>query len=97
AAARRGFQALAEDVVWIDTVHGRWWGAPWTFHLLPDAPALFPELAGIEPRLEINGELKLPVELESVRPGSTVASAGPAGVVFLDRRDAPPSAPSRLG
>lgn len=91
AAARRGFQALAEDVVWLDTARGLCWGMPWTFHLLPDAPALFPELAGLAPHLEINGEHKLRVDLEALRPGSTAPSARPAGLIFLDRRSAGPS------
>jgi hypothetical protein len=86
AAARRGFQALSEDVVWIEVERAVWWGAPWTFHLLPDAGRLFPELAGKPLERQPNGEAKLVVELESVRPGSTAPSARAGPVVMLSRR-----------
>ena len=77
AGARRHYQALAEDVVWLDREQGRWWGMPWSFHLLPDAKTLFPELTPFEPILQTNDELKLEVNLEHVRPGSTTVSAKP--------------------
>jgi hypothetical protein len=86
AAARRGFQALSEDVVWVEVERAAWWGAPWTFHLLPDARRLFPELAGKPLERQPNGEVKLAVELESVRPGSTTPSARAGPVVMLTRR-----------
>jgi hypothetical protein len=93
AAARRGFQALSEDVVWVELERAVWWGAPWTFHLLPDARRLFPELAGRPLERQPNGEVKVVVELESVRPGSTAPSAQAGPVVMLSRR---PGSPSRL-
>lgn len=93
AAARRGFQALAEDVVWIDVTHHVWWGMPWWFHLPPDTRQFFPELATYAPILEINGTQRLEVELESLRPGSTAVSAQPGPVVLLRRL---PGACSRL-
>jgi hypothetical protein len=85
AAARRRFQALAEDVVWLDEQTNRWWGMPWSFHLLPDAKQLFPELAPYEPVLQTNGEKKLEVNLETIRPGSTTVSAQPGAVVLVER------------
>jgi hypothetical protein len=89
AAARRrgtGLQALSEDVVWIDAERGCWWGTPWWFHLRPDARALFPELAaGNLPELILRGEPKLAVEMEAMRPGSTLARARPGPVVLLGR------------
>jgi ketosteroid isomerase-like protein len=93
AAARERWQALAEDIVWIAPDHRRWWGTPWTFHLLPDAPRLFPELAGRRPTVQLNGESKIAVSLEAHRRGSTTASATPSGIVLL-RRD--PGGRSRL-
>lgn len=93
AAARRGFQALAEDVVWIDVTHHVWWGMPWRFHLPPDTRQFFPELATSDPILEINGTPRLEVELERLRPGSTAVSAQPGPVVLLRRL---PGACSRL-
>jgi hypothetical protein len=85
AGARSKYQALAEDVVWLDARRKVWWGLPWSFHLLPDAKNLFPELAPYEPILQTNEELKLEVDLETIRPGSTTVSAQPGPVVFVER------------
>lgn len=85
AGARSRFQALAEDVVWLDHRCNCWWGVPWFFHLLPDAKNLFPELAPYQPIIQTNGELKLEVNLEKIRPGSTVVSAQPGAVVLVER------------
>lgn len=93
AAARSHYQALAEDVVWLDQARGRWWGMPWSFHLLPDAKNLFPELAEHEPVLQTNQEIKLEVDLETIRSGSTTVSAQPGPVVFVERL---PGGQSRL-
>jgi hypothetical protein len=93
AAARRGFQALSEDVVWVEVERATWWGAPWTFHLLPDAARLFPELAAARLERQPNGEPKLVVDLETMRAGSTTESARGGPVVLLSRR---PGGASRL-
>jgi hypothetical protein len=97
AASRRRFQALAEDLAWIAPGGTAIWGMPWTFHLLPDAATLFPELSagtlGVREHVQHNGEDKLAVDLERMRPGSTIPSAAPAGVVFLRRE---PGGRSRL-
>jgi hypothetical protein len=97
AASRRRFQALAEDLAWIAPGGIAVWGMPWTFHLLPDAATLFPELSagtpGVREHVQHNGEDKLAVDLERMRPGSTTPSAAPAGVVFLRRA---PGGRSRL-
>ena len=85
AAARSRFQALAEDVVWLDNRRKAWWGMPWSFHLLPDAKQLFPELAAYSPILQTSGEMKLEVNLEDIRMGSTVFMAQPGAMVFLER------------
>jgi hypothetical protein len=86
AAARRRFQAVAEDIVWIAPGSATLWGLPWTFHLLPDSARLFPELAGLAPSRQLNGEEKIAVDQERLRPGSTATSAEPAGIVLLRRR-----------
>lgn len=92
AASRRSrFQALAEDLVWLAPDGSALWGMPWTFHLLPDAVDLFPELAGRALQVCHNGELKMAVDLESLWPGSTTACAAPAGVVLLRRGHGGPS------
>jgi hypothetical protein len=85
AAAGGKFQALAEDVVWLDGRRSLWWGMPWSFHLLPDAKKLFPELVTYEPVLQTNGEMKLEVNLELIRPGSTTISAQPKALILVER------------
>jgi hypothetical protein len=85
AGARRGFQVLAEDVVWVDLAAGLWRGMPWYVHLLPDASRLFPELEGLPTVLESTGKMKLEVDLDTVRPGAAVTSARPGPVVLLER------------
>jgi hypothetical protein len=85
AATQGNFQALAEDVVWLDGRRNLWWGMPWSFHLLPDAKKLFPELSFYETVLQTNGEMKLEVNLENIRPGSTTVSARPQAVVLVER------------
>ena len=85
AGARSRFKALAEDVVWLDPQRNLWWGMPWSFHLLPDAAQLFPELDGYSPVLQTSGEMKLEVDLEEIRPGSTTVSAQPGSVVLVKR------------
>ena len=93
AAARRRFQAVAEDIVWIAPGTSTLWGMPWTFHLLQDSARLFPELDGLSVSRQLNGEQKIAIDLERLRPGSTAMSAEPAGVVLLSRR---PGSRSRL-
>jgi hypothetical protein len=85
AGARHRLMALAEDVVWLDRRQNLWWGTPWSFHLLPDARHLFPELARYSPVLQINGETKLEINLEEIRRGSTTFSARPGPVVLVER------------
>jgi hypothetical protein len=88
AWARRGHQVLAEDALFVGRRGGRarLWGLPWKLHLLPDSPRFFPELEAEEPRLQVNGEWKLEVELEAYYPGSAVTDAAPGPIVLLDRR-----------
>jgi hypothetical protein len=93
AGARSRYQALAEDVVWLDNQRQVWWGMPWSFHLLPDAKKLFPELASYQPVLQTNDEMKLEVNLETIRPGSTTSVAQPQAVLFVERT---PGQSSRL-
>jgi hypothetical protein len=85
AGARSRYQALAEDVVWLDRTLDLWWGMPWSFHLLPNAKSLFPELDAHEPVLQTSGEMKLEVNLNTIRSGSTTISARPGAVMFIER------------
>jgi hypothetical protein len=85
AGARSRFRLLAEDVVWIDLPAGLWRGIPWHVHLLPDARRFFPELDGRPAVLESAGKMKLEVDLDTVRPGSTATEATPGPIVLLER------------
>jgi hypothetical protein len=87
ACARRGYQVLTEDVVHVKVrPEGvTLWGAPWKLHLLVDAQQLFPELSSLTPALQINGEWKLEVDLESLYPHSTLVQARPGWMVLAER------------
>jgi hypothetical protein len=84
ACARLGFEVLAEDVVFARRAGGavELWGMPWIQRLLPDAIDLFAELRGVVPRLQRNGEHKIEVDLDTLRPGTARPSA-PAGPAIL--------------
>lgn len=91
AALRAGFALLAEDVVHVSLSGGtRLWGSLSPICLLPDAPRLFPELAGLEPRVRSNGKLKIAVEGGS---GGALLHTGPVAICLLERR---PGQASRL-
>ena len=83
ACARRGFGVFAEDVVFVRVLPAaiEMWGQPWTQRLLADVRDLFPALAGIEGRLQPNGEVKIEVDLDAVLPGRAVPCA-PAGPIL---------------
>lgn len=86
ACVRAGFALLAEDTVCVSLGGGpRVWGHPGPIHLLPDAPRLFPELAGREPRVRANGKLKLAVPPADVGPGRLATHAATASLCFLSR------------
>jgi hypothetical protein len=93
ACARIGFGVLAEDVVFARQAGDgvELWGMPWTQRLLPDAVDHFGELAGVRPRLQPNGEHKLEVDLESLRPGAAQPSAAAGAALVLVRGSAGPT------
>lgn len=90
ACVRAGFTLLAEDTLSVSLARGtRIWGHAGPIHLLPDAPRLFPELAGLEPQLRANGKLKLAVEAPG--PGLVGPHAGRAIVCVVERGAGQPS------
>jgi len=93
ACARRGFGVFAEDAVFVRVRPSglELWGMPWTQRLLPDARALFPELADFDVGLRPNGELKIEVDLDVVHPGLAVPCAMPGPLVFLERGSGGPT------
>jgi hypothetical protein len=93
ACARRGLGVFAEDSVFVRVRPAglEWWGMPWVQRLLPDARALFPEIAGLPDHLRPNGESKIDVELDRVHPGRAVPCAAPGPIVLLSRGDGGPT------
>jgi hypothetical protein len=91
AAARRGFEVFAEDAIYARAEGDELelWGLPWIQRLLPDALGMFPELEGVMPRLQANGEHKIEVDLDEWYPGRARPRARPAAMVLLDRRPGP--------
>lgn len=87
ACLRRGYHLLAEDVVHVSVTGPelQLWGTPWKFHLLPDACTLFPELADQQAYLQMNGEWKLELDLETCFPGCADVCAAPGPVILLER------------
>jgi hypothetical protein len=87
---KRGYQILAEDVVHLKVGGDKpqLWGSPWNLHLLPDTQEIFPELSGQKPRLQMNGEWKIELNVENLYPNSTVVCAD-LGVVVILRRGQP--------
>jgi hypothetical protein len=77
AAVRNGWQTLGESVLWLDTEgDGACWGMPWWFHLP----------AGLAtPAFTHNGRARTEIDLDDAHPGSALASARPAAIVFVER------------
>jgi hypothetical protein len=99
ACARVGYGVLGEDTVFVRI--GRdgleFWGMPWTQRLLPDAPRHFPELAGVQPRRQPNGELKIEIDLDVAYPGAATPTAAAGAVVLLERGAGGPSRLEPIG
>jgi len=93
ACARRGFGVFAEDAVFVRVrpTTLELWGLPWVQRLLPDAGGLFPELAGIAPRRQPNGESKLEVDLDRIHPGRAVPCAAAGPILLIERGSGGPT------
>jgi hypothetical protein len=92
ACARAGFSLLAEDVVYVGLRdRPRLWGNPWSIHLLPDAPRLFPELADLPARIQANGKHKLTVELAELGAAQPHVDAERAIICLIHRHAGPRS------
>ncbi|HLV79596.1 MAG TPA: hypothetical protein VKT32_04915, partial [Chthonomonadaceae bacterium] len=86
ACVRAGCQLVAEDVVYADPDDPAWvWGHPRCIHLMPDSTALFPELAGAEKVPQLNGETKLAVRVQELRPDAALAHIAIRSVLSLSR------------
>lgn len=89
AAARAGFQVLAEDAVYLQLHPFRAWGMPGFVHLSPDALAFFPELNGHAPTLLANGKTKVALGLRAMGVAAAQPVVERAGVCLLARDGGP--------
>ena len=98
ACVRRGYKILAEDVVFCKSQSGelQLWGAPWKFHLLPDAKQLFPELHDLGRLVTISGEAKIELDLEALYPGCTRTNARAGILILLTRNSDQPIGIAKL-
>ena len=87
ACLRSGYQLLSEDVVQANVAGEALvlWGMPWKCHLMAESLQFFPELAGKEERLQVNGKWKVPLNLAESYPGAMVTSARNGRLVFLEK------------
>jgi hypothetical protein len=86
ACWRAGLEILSEDAVYVSQAGGvRLWGQPGFIHLLPDAPRLFPELAGIPAGSRPDGSEKLVVDLGATGYTRRCIHAEPAALCLLQR------------
>jgi hypothetical protein len=94
ACLRNNYQLLAEDVVHVKFCNGDLYlrGSPWKFHLLPDAIQFFPEINLEKPRLQMNNEWKLEIEIEDYYPGAAITEAQPGPILLVTRNPTIPAA-----
>jgi hypothetical protein len=91
ACARRGWTYLSDDscpLLRRCAGDGLVLGSPHSLRLRPDAPKLFPELAGFQPTMRGNGKSVLQIPTSSL-PIETALTGCAARFVLLDRRDGP--------
>jgi hypothetical protein len=98
ACLRNGYKLLAEDVVHIkfNGDENTLWGSPWKFHLLPDVINFFPELTSLKPRFQINGELKLELDIEDYFPGVCITHADSGPILLVTRNPHMPAIIERV-
>lgn len=86
ACVRAGLALMAENAVSVSLEGGlRIWGHPGRIHLLPDAPRLFPELAGLAPQVRASGKPKLAVDVTALGRDRLATHADRAVVCLLTR------------
>ncbi|PYV18000.1 MAG: hypothetical protein DMG07_04755 [Acidobacteria bacterium] len=87
ACARRGFEVVSDDVVYLAERGGELaaWGKPWLLRLLPECRALFPELAAASPHVLLDGEETVEVDVDGFFPGRARVCCRPEAVFFLER------------
>ena len=91
ACVRRGFEAVSDDVVYLQIgPEGLMaWGRPWHLKLLADCRRFFPELGGL-PQSSRDGRDCVEVEVERSLNGRTRTHCLPQSVFFLEPSAGPP-------
>ncbi|HYK91824.1 MAG TPA: hypothetical protein VE398_23870 [Acidobacteriota bacterium] len=91
ACARRGFQILADDVVYLDEQADGLtaWGLPRRLRFLPDCDRLFPELRRVAGERESSQRDAIEIDVEQYLPGHTRTCCEPAALFFLERSAGP--------
>lgn len=91
AAARVGFEVLAEDTVYLQSrPRLRTWGLPGYLHLPADSRERFPELTDATPTFNANGKRKLAVDLRALDAIPSLPIAERATLCILSRGPASP-------
>jgi hypothetical protein len=88
ALAQNGFNFLSDDWTYFSLQGGQLlaWNSMSHLKLLPDARKYFPELAALEPRVSVNGELAYELDPEEVFGVHRSEHAKPCWVLFLERQ-----------
>jgi predicted ATPase len=96
ACLRQGYQLLSEDVVQANVAGDELalWGMPWKCHLMAESLPFFPELQGKTERLQVNGKMKVPLDLAETHPQSMVTLARNGRLIFMDKSQ--PDCPAAL-
>jgi len=91
ACARRGFNVVSDDVVYLrDGDAGLTvWGKPWHLRFLPDCTRFFPELKDAAAHLRFAGKDCVEVDVDEIFPGRTQTRCQPEAIFFLQRRPGP--------
>jgi len=93
ACVRRGYSIVAEDAIFVPPKEGLLtiWGMARYLYLLPDAVRFFPELQNKAATVQLNGEVKIALDLDEIRPGATRLHIGAGPLVLLRRNSGPDS------
>ncbi len=91
ALAMNGFALVSDDWTYFSRRDGRLlaWGLPTALKLLPDAVEHFPELAGLQPGVALNGERAYEVEPEQIFGVRRSRCCEPRWLIFLERDSSP--------
>jgi len=86
ACARRGFEIVADDVVYLRAGRNLTaWGRPWRLRLLPDCTRFFPELQEKAERTKSANKEVVEIDVQEFLPGRAQVRCAPMALFFLER------------